>query len=137
MFNIVQKHKKLIQLMLAVIFLPFAFFGIDSYFRSGDSAQQVGSVGGQPISQKEFAIALQERQNYLQRMLGNRVDPAMLDSPELRFAVLDGIVRQRLLTSQALRSNVLVSDDQLQQVIIEQPAFQEDGKFSHPRYAEL
>ncbi len=137
MFDLVNKHKKLIQLMLAVIFLPFAFFGIDSYFRNGDSSHQVASVGGQPVTQQEFSVALQERQNYLQRLVGNRVDPAMLDSPELRFAVLDGIVRQRLLMSQALRGNVLVSDEQLQQVIVEQPAFQEDGKFSHARYTEL
>ena len=137
MFDLVQKHKKLIQIMLAIIFLPFAFFGIDSYFRSGDGANHVATVGGQPISQQEFSMALQERQNYLQRLIGKGVDPSLLDSPELRFAVLDGIIRQRLLVNQAVRSNVLVSDEQLQQVITEQPAFQDDGKFSHARYVEL
>ena len=136
MFDLVQKHKKLIQIMLAIIFLPFAFFGIDSYFRSGDGANHVATVGGQPISQQEFSMALQERQNYLQRLIGKGVDPSLLDSPELRFAVLDGIIRQRLLVNQAVRSNVLVSDEQLQQVITEQPAFQDDGKFSHARYVE-
>lgn len=137
MFDLVQKHKRLIQIMLAIIFLPFAFFGIDSYFRSGDGANHVATVGGQPISQQEFSMALQERQNYLQRLIGKGVDPSLLDSPELRFAVLDGIIRQRLLVNQAVRSNVLVSDEQLQQVITEQPAFQDDGKFSHARYVEL
>jgi len=137
MFDLVQKHKKLIQIMLAIIFLPFAFFGIDSYFRSGDGANHVATVGGQPISQQEFSMALQERQNYLQRLIGKGVDPSLLDSPELRFAVLDGIIRQRLLVNQAVRSNVLVSDEQLQQIITEQPAFQDDGKFSHARYVEL
>lgn len=137
MFDLVQKHKKLIQIMLAIIFLPFAFFGIDSYFRSSDGGNHIATVGGQPISQQEFSMALQERQNYLQRLMGNRVDPALLDSPELRFAVLDGIIRQRLLVNQAVRYNVLVSDEQLQQLIAEQPAFQEDGKFSHTRYVEV
>ncbi len=137
MFDLVQKHKKLIQILLAIIFLPFAFFGIDSYFRASDGGNNVASIGGQPISQQEFAMALQERQNYLQRLVGGRVDPAMLDSPELRFAVLDGVIRQRLLVNQAVRYNVLVSDEQLQQVITEQPAFQDDGKFSHARYVEL
>jgi peptidyl-prolyl cis-trans isomerase D len=137
MFDLVHKHKKLIQIVLAIIFLPFAFFGIDSYFRSGDSGNHVATVGGQPISQQEFSMALQERQNYLQRLMGNRADPALLDSPELRFAVLDGIVRQRLLINQAVRENVLVSDEQLQQVIAEEPAFQEDGKFSRARYVEV
>ncbi|MEO7728665.1 MAG: SurA N-terminal domain-containing protein [Burkholderiales bacterium] len=137
MFDLVQKHKKIIQVLLAIIFLPFAFFGIDSYFRTADGGNHVATVGGIPVTQQEFSLALQERQNYLQRLVGNRVDPAMLDSPELRFAVLDSIIRQRLLVNQAVRSNVLVSDEQLQQVIAEQPAFQEDGKFSHARYVEL
>ena len=137
MFDLVDKHKRLIQVVLAIIFLPFAFFGIDSYFRSSDAGNHVATVGGQPVTQQEFAIALQERQNYLQRLIGNRVDPGMLDSPELRFAVLDGIVRQRLLVNQAVRTGVLVSDDQLQQVIRSQPAFQDDGRFSHARYVEL
>jgi peptidyl-prolyl cis-trans isomerase D len=137
MFDLVHKHKKIIQVVLAIVFLPFAFFGIDSYFRSGEGGNHVATVGGQPITQQEFAVALQERQNYLQRLVGNRVDPAMLDSPELRFAVLDGIVRQRLLANQAVRANVLISDEQLQQVISTQPAFQDDGKFSHARYVEL
>jgi peptidyl-prolyl cis-trans isomerase D len=137
MFDLVHKHKRLLQLVLAVIFLPFAFFGIDSYFRASDGGNHVATVGGQPITQQEFAQALQERQNYLQRLVGNRVDPALLDSPELRYAVLDGIVRQRLLVNQALRTGVLVSDEQLQQVISEQAAFQENGKFSHERYLDI
>ena len=137
MFDYVTKHKKLIQIVLAVVFLPFAFFGIDSYFRAGDRGTSIATVAGQPVTQGEFAQALQERQNALQRMVGKGVDPALLDSPELRFLVLDGIIRQRLLVYQALRGGVLVPDTQLQQVISEQPAFQEDGKFSHARYEEL
>jgi peptidyl-prolyl cis-trans isomerase D len=137
MFDFIHNHKKLIQIILAVIFLPFAFFGVDSYFRSADRGNSVASVAGQPITQGEFAQALQDRQNALRRMVGNQVDPALLDSPELRFAVLEGIIRQRLLVYQALRGGVLVSDQQLQEVIGEQPAFQVDGKFSHARYEEL
>ena len=137
MYNLIHNHKKVIQIILAVAFVPFAFFGVDSYFRAGDRGESIATVGGQPVTEQEFGLALQERQNYLQRMAGGRVDPALLDSSELRFAVLDGIVRQRLLVSQAVRSGLLVSDQQLQQLISEQPAFQEDGKFSHARYEEL
>ncbi len=137
MFDFVHNNTRLIQIVLAIVFLPFAFFGVDSYFRASDRGTAVATVGGQPITQQEFARALQERQAYLQRVIGGRVDPAMLDSPELRFAVLDGIVRQRLLVIQALRANVLVSDRQLRQVINEQTAFQENGKFSPARYEDL
>ncbi|MBI3054569.1 MAG: SurA N-terminal domain-containing protein [Betaproteobacteria bacterium] len=136
MYDLLYSHKKLVQIVLAIIFVPFAFFGVDSYFRAG-GGESIATVGGQPVTEQEFALALQGRQNELQRMAGGRMDPALLDSSELRFAVLDGIVRQRLLVSQAVRSGLLVSDQQLQQIISEQPAFQEDGKFSRARYEEL
>jgi len=137
MYDLLHSHKKLVQIVLAIIFLPFAFFGMDSYFRAGDRGGDIATVGGQPITDQEFALALQGRQNEIQRMAGGRMDPALLESSELRFAVLDGIVRQRLLVSQAARSGLLVSDQQLQQIISEQPAFQEDGRFSRARYEEL
>ena len=137
MHNLIYSHKKLVQIVLAIIFLPFAFFGMDAYFRGGGRGESVATVGGRPISEQEFALALQERQNYLRRAVGDRIDPATLDSPELRFAVLDSMVRQRLLVDQAVRGGLLVSDRQLQQVISEQPAFQENGRFSPARYEEL
>ena len=137
MFDFVHKHKTLIQIVLALIFLPFAFFGVDSYFRGTDRGGEVGSVDGRAITQQEYAQALQERQAALQRMIGGSVPPGLLDSPEVRNAVVDGIVRQRLLIERAVAAGILIGDGQLQQVISEQQAFQENGKFSNTRYVEL
>lgn len=137
MFDFVHKRKTLIQIVLAIVFLPFAFFGMDSYFRGGDRGGDVGSVNGQPITQQEYAQSLQERQTALQRMLGGSVPPGLLDSPEMRSAVVDGIVRQRLLLNRAVSGGILVADGQLQQLIAEQPAFLDNGRFSNARYAEI
>ncbi len=137
MFDFVHKHKTLIQIMLAVVFLPFAFFGVDSYFRSSDRGADIGSVSGRPISQQEYAQSLQERQAALQRMIGGSVPPGLLDSPEVRSAVVDGIVRQRLLIDRAVTGGIVVADSQLQQLIADQPAFLDAGKFSVARYNEI
>ena len=137
MFNIVQNNKRLLQIILAIIVLPFAFFGIDSYFRNSDNVQGLATVGDYSISQREFNDALRERQEAIQRMLNGRADAALLDNPELRFAVLDGLIRQHLLTNQALRSGMTVSDRQLQGIISELPVFQDQGKFSFARYEQF
>jgi peptidyl-prolyl cis-trans isomerase D len=34
MFDAVRNNKKIVQIFLALIILPFAFFGLDSYVRS-------------------------------------------------------------------------------------------------------
>jgi peptidyl-prolyl cis-trans isomerase D len=138
MFDFATKHKKLIQIVLFVIFLPFAFFGIDSYFQGGEGAQSIATVGSYEISRQEFARALQDRQRSIQRMLQGRVDPAMLDNPEVRNAVLEGLIQRRLLLDRALRSGMTVSDQYLQTVIADLPVFQgEGGKFSLERYRQF
>lgn len=132
MFELIYKHKRLVQVVLAIIFLPFAFFGVDSYFRSTDASVGVATVAGYRISQGEFNRALRERQEAIQRMAGGRADPALLDSAELRFNVLEALIRQRLLLQRA--AGMAITDRQLQTVIGELPLFQQDGKFSFQLY---
>jgi peptidyl-prolyl cis-trans isomerase D len=137
MFDFVTQHKKLIQVVLFVIFLPFAFFGIDTYFRGGGVGQAVARVGDYSISQEEFSRALRERQEALQRMTQGRVDPAMLDNPELRYATLDSLIQRRLLLDSALRVGVTVSEERLKDIIGRLQLFQDEtGKFSLARYEQ-
>lgn len=136
MFDFVTKHKRLIQVLLALIAVPFAFFGIDSYFRFSDSGQAVAEVGGHAITQQEFSQVLRQRQQALQRLAqGRAMDPAMLDNPELRYATLEGLVQRRLLLERALGGGMAVSDEQLQTTISAMPVFHDEfGKFSIARY---
>jgi peptidyl-prolyl cis-trans isomerase D len=135
MFDWVQNNKRLMQVILALIFLPFAFFGVDSYFQGSELGAEVARVGDYRIGQQEYQQALRERQDAMRRMLGNApVDQAVLDSPEMRFAALDQLVRQRLLLSQAVRAGVTVTDNQLRDFITSQEAFRQDGQFSHDLY---
>ncbi len=138
MYDLVYKHKRAVQVVLALIMLPFAFFGVDYYFRSGgNSAQDVARVGDVRITQAEFADALREQTDRLRAQLGARFDPAMLDNPEVRFAILEQLVDQKLLHEKARREALRVSDAQLQETIASLPVFQENGRFSVERYRQL
>ena len=137
MFDLVHKHKKLVQLMLALITLPFAFWGIDSYRRGAAAEQDMAEVAGQKITLQEFAQAQREQQERLRGLLGRNFDPAVLDRPEQRAALLDQLIEQRLLAVHAVRSKLVVTDAQLREVIVGLPAFQENGKFSKARYDTL
>jgi peptidyl-prolyl cis-trans isomerase D len=136
MFDFIHRNKRLVQGLLFLFLLPFAFFGVDSYFRSGSGASDLATVGKYTITQFEFNRALRERQDAILRLTGGRVDSALLDNRELRASVLDGLIRQRLLLDRAVRTGMAVSDLQLQAIIQEQPAFQQDGKFSFEQYEQ-
>ena len=137
MFDLVQRNKRIIQIVLAIVLLPFAFFGMESYFQDRGSQRAVVKVGDYEISEQELSNAVRERQDQLRNMSGGRIDPALLESSELRMSVLDTLVRQRVLIDPAVRSGMTVNIDQLRGYITQAPVFQEDGKFSITRYEQF
>ncbi len=137
MFDFIGKHKRIVQGILALITLPFAFFGVDYYFRQGGETPDVATVGGERITQAEFNAAIVEQQDRMRAQLGQNYDPTMFDNPEVRFSVLEQIINRRLLQGVAARESFRVSDGQLQQFIAKVPAFQENGQFSPERYRQL
>ena len=137
MFDLVTKHKTVAQVILFLLMVPFAFFGVDYYFRGSAGEGTVATVGGDKITQAEFVDSMREQGDQMRRSMGKNFDPAMFDAPEVRFALLDMLVNQRLMTGKARTEKFRVSDAQLQQFIGAIPAFQEEGKFSPERYRQL
>ncbi|MGA0023819.1 MAG: SurA N-terminal domain-containing protein [Burkholderiales bacterium] len=138
MFDWIDKNRKTVMIGIFVLIVPpFAFFGIDSYFQGGSSGDAVATVGDYKISQFEFSQSLRERQEMLQRMAGGRVDPALIDSSELRFSVVDNLVQQRLLLERAARTGMVVTDNHVRDIVSSVDAFKENGKFSYPLYEDL
>lgn len=134
MFDFVREKKRLVQIVLAVIILPFAFWGIDSYNRAGSSGDVVATVDGAKITRQEFDEALGQQQEQLRQMLGANFDAAMLENPEMKRAVLDNLASQRLLLARAKSAGLAVTDQQVAQLIAGIEAFQQDGKFDKARY---
>jgi peptidyl-prolyl cis-trans isomerase D len=137
MFDFVYRKKRLVQVILALITLPFAFFGVDYYFRGGGSATEVARVGGETISQVEFANAISDQQDRMRQSAGKDYDPTVFSNPEVRYSMLEQLIGQRVLDQQVRRGNLRVSDAQLAQFIGELAPFQEDGKFSRTKYEQL
>lgn len=137
MFDWVRNNKRLMQVLLALIALPFAFFGVESY-QALNAVTEVASIDGeQKITEQEFSNAMRQQQDRMRGILGRGFDPAMLDSPEMRTELLDSLIAQRLLTREAVRRKLSVSDEQLREVILSMPAFQVEGKFSTSQYEAL
>lgn len=136
MFDFVNKKKRIVQIVLAVATLPFLFWGIESY-RTGESEDTVAQVAGEKISRQEFEQALREQQDSMRAAMGENFNADLLNRPEMRSAVLDGLIQQRLLKHESARVGLAVPDDQLVEMIRNISAFQENGDFSKQRYEEL
>jgi peptidyl-prolyl cis-trans isomerase D len=135
MFDLVHENRKLVQIILALIILPFALWGVSSYEKSGGSAEVVATVNGSKITQQEFENSLRQQQDRLRKQLGANFDAAMLDNPEMKRAIIENLVAQHLLLDRAKAERLVVTDDQVAQLISGIEAFQEGGKFDKQRYA--
>ena len=137
MLEFVRNNKKITQGFLALITLPFAFWGVDSYVRNASVDAELASVGRSKISRQELQVALREQQDRMRAQLGAKYDPAMFETPQMRRAVLDSLVTQRLLAEQAQKARLVIGNEQLVQFIAAVPSLQENGKFSKERYEAL
>jgi peptidyl-prolyl cis-trans isomerase D len=136
MFDFIHGNKRIVQIILILIALTFAFWGVESY-RMGGLGSDVATVAGQKISQQEFDNALRGQQEAMRKQLGAEADAALLDGPEMRRAVLESLIESRLQGAQARQVGLVVSDSELAKVISGIEPFQEDGKFSQARYELL
>jgi peptidyl-prolyl cis-trans isomerase D len=111
--------------ILVLIVIPFALWGINSYFERG-SRVPVATVNGKDISEGELREAIDQSRE--------RIDPAMLNRPEFRAQVLDGLIERTLLVSDAERQGYRISDLQMAEFIRSIPFLQQNGRFEPALY---
>ena len=121
MFDLVHKHKRIAQFILLLIMIPFAFFGVDYYFRSSGGVGEVAKYDGGKITEAEFAQAIRDQQERL-RQAGQGVDPAILDNPEVRFNLVQQMLRERLVEKKGADLHFRVANSEVFDRIAADPA---------------
>ncbi len=109
MFDLVYKNKRIVQVILALMTIPFAIWGIESYTRVGSSRDAVATVNGIDITRRELDERMAGQIEQVRRAFGSQVDPSMFDTPETRRALLDGLISQRLVMSEAARRHLFMT----------------------------
>jgi len=127
---------KAAKIILALILVPFALFGIDSYLNQAGNNLSIAKVNGYKIALPEYNRAIENVRNRIMSE-GKKVDPAMFDSFEFKESVIDGLITKQLLNNDIKKSRFRITDQQLSQYIIGMPEFQKDGKFSQEIYDKV
>jgi peptidyl-prolyl cis-trans isomerase D len=136
MFDFVHEKKRFVQIMLVLIAVTFAFFGLDT-FNQVNKADVVATVNGEKITQQAFEQDLRQQQERMRESMQGNFDSAMLDNPEAKRMVLNNLIDQRLLMMQARAVDLRVSDKQLAETIAGIPAFQKEGRFDKTLYTSI
>ena len=141
MFDYVRKHTKIMMGLLFLLIIPsFLLFGIDGYNRFRDKGEAVAVVGSHEITQTEWDAAHKQEVDRLRASMPN-VDPKLLDSPQARYATLENLVRDRVLSEAAVADHLMTSDAKLASDLQSNPAIaslrRPDGTLDMEQYRQL
>lgn len=114
--------------ILTLICVPFALWGINNYLDTGKEAA-VASVGDRDFYQRDVNKAYEQ---YSQNLQGLSVDEQTLKTQALQKLIKDEVLLQYVHAE-----GLVITDDEAREFIKSLPYFQVDGKFSDTQYKTL
>ncbi|WP_418357138.1 SurA N-terminal domain-containing protein [Shewanella basaltis] len=122
--------------ILVLVILSFAFAGVSSYLGS-NTGVPAAIVNGEEVSANDLETAFQNERSRIEQQLGEMFNALAADDNymnSIKQGVLDRLVADKLIDQAANKLGLRVSDEQIKKAIIDEPAFQTDGKFDNDRY---
>lgn len=141
MFDFFHKNKKIMQILLFLLIVPsFALVGIDGYNRMLNAGEDVAKVDGKGIKQTEWDAA---HKNEVERIRASNpsVDVKLLDSPEMKYATLERLIREQVTAAAVQHAHFQTTDQRLATELQSDPTIASlrlpDGKLDKERYKLL
>ena len=122
--------------IIAMLAVPFAFFGVYSYFQPS-SNPAVADVNGEQIKRNELDQTVSRQREQLRRQLGEDFDPDQISDERLRRRALEQLVDELVLRTFAEDHGMVAPDGVVARRIRSDSRFQENGEFSRQRYRDV
>jgi len=122
--------------IVILIIIPFALWGINQYFRGG-TEQPVAKVNDTGIPQRDFQLVYQQVRAFRQSLMGENFNPAFMDENDIKRDALDRLIRREVLAQSAIDDGFRVGNIQVGQTITKQEQFKKEGEFDPELYKRL
>ncbi|SCA55053.1 putative Peptidyl-prolyl cis-trans isomerase ppiD [Candidatus Terasakiella magnetica] len=125
-----------VKTLLFLLIASFAAWGIGDMLRPATTGSSVATVGGVEISAQEVYRDFQREMARMRQLTG---DQAVNDNLSMAIggSVVDRAVNRTLLAVSANDMDVAISDELVRKSIHETEMFQDNGKFSRPRFEQV
>lgn len=124
------------KVIIGLIVLSFAAFGLETLLPGG-AGTSVAEVNGEEITPFALQEAVTQQKRQLISILGDSIDPAMLDDERLQPRALDSLIQRALLLQKSTELKLVASDAQIAKSITSVAAFQLNGMFSPDAYKSV
>ena len=125
----------IIKIFLGIIVVVFVFLGVGSM--NSDRNNSVASVNDEPITVNEFQDAYRNLVERYRAQFQDNLTDDLLKALNVKQQALNSLIEQKLVSDQAEKRNVMVSDQELEAVILAIDAFHKDGVFDMDRYKRV
>ncbi len=137
LLSLMRRHAKsyLIKFLIGIIAVVFIFyFGYSATSRKG---MKIATVNGELISGVEYQKVYRNMLERLQKEYKSFWSENLIKVFDLKNRALEALVREKLVSQEARRVGLDVTDKEVQDQILAYPAFQFRGRFDESRYRML
>ena len=120
-------------LIIGLISVPFALWGINSYLGGGEE-QPAAVVNGDEITPRQLDFAYTRYRERLSSVFGGRIPEVFNDEDTLKEQALSQIIEEKVLLNYIKDKGFRVGDSELFANIQTMAVFQQDGKFNKELY---
>ena len=122
-------------LVVAIIVVLTLFgFGATNIFMG--SVPNIATVGDFDITESVLSVETERERRRLLSQMGPEFDPADIDRIQLQNYALEQLVNRQVLYQAAAQLDIGFSDADVNQRLVESPAYQIDGQFSEALYRQ-
>lgn len=141
MFDFIRRHTKWGMAILFLLVIPsFVLWGVGDYTQFNEGARKVAEVDGQAITLTEWDNAHRFEVDRL-RASNPSIDLNLLDSPAVKYATLERLVRERVIEVAAADSHLIATDARLAAQLQADPSIaalrRPDGSLDMEAYRRL
>jgi peptidyl-prolyl cis-trans isomerase D len=141
MFDFVRNNTKIMMGILFLLIIPsFVLFGLEGYSRFNDKGAVVAKVNGNKINQTDWDAAHKREVDRIRASMPN-LDTKLFDTAEAKYATLERLVRDQVISAAAQKLQLVASDTRLARELQQSPAIAAlrtaDGKLDMERYKQL
>ena len=125
------------KIIVGFIIITFALWGVDSLVGLASDPGAPITVNDVDISEGEIMSGVELQRRQLIAQMGSSVDPSLLEDNLLRAGVIERLIDQSLLLQSADRKGLAVGKQQLDQIIVNTPDFQVEGRFDQDQFRAM
>jgi len=133
MLKAMRHHAKYLYFLFFIVILSFIFWGVGTVDQSSN-AQVVAEVGKYKISAQDYGRVYDNYYKFYRDIYKEKFDEEMQKKLNLKDKAIETLVGQTILLIAAEENGIKVSDSEVKEAILNEPAFARNGAFDSEIY---